>query len=241
MTQRRITPLFLLSLITTPAFAEEPTTGWSGSAELGYVSTTGNTETTNIKGRANTLWQGVIWSNDTRLEFLNLEEDGERSAGKFLITNKTDRILTEKSYLFIFESYEEDRFSGFEYQTSISAGYGRNLIKNDTMTLDVEAGPGYRISKYDEKIEGESKENEAIIRLYGNYVWALSDNAEFQQELTVEGGSKNTISKSITSLKTTIVGELAMKLSYTVKHTEEVPVGTENSDTETTVTIMYSF
>jgi len=87
---------------------------------------------------------------------------------------------------------------------------------------------------------GDDQE-EAILRAYGNYEWQLSDSALFGQELSVEGGDENTISKSTTSLKTTIVGKFALKVSYTVKYTEEVPPGTDHVDAETSVTLVYAF
>lgn len=41
-------------------------------------------------------------------------------------------------------SYENDRFAGFNYRMSETLGYGYRVISQDTLTLDLEAGPGAR-------------------------------------------------------------------------------------------------
>lgn len=227
-------------LLAVQAYAEEPTT-WSGDAELGFVSTTGNTDTTTIKSRAKAEGDWEVWRNTTAFDSLNTKEDDSRSAEKYFISNKTDYKFSDVSYVFGFVSYDDDRFSGFDYQATLSAGYGRTLLSNiDNMSLSLEAGPGYRISKVEDESMDDDQE-EVILRAYGNYEWQLSDSAQFGQELTVEGGDENTISKSITSLKTTIVGKLALKVAYTVKYTEEVPPENDHADTETSITLVYSF
>ena len=234
--------LFCLLAAPFTLLAESDKGPWSGSAELGYVATTGNTETTNIKSRAEAIWEVDRWRDTTRFESLNLEEDDNRSAEKYLLTHKTDYKYSEKSYSFAFQSFEKDRFSGYDWQATVSVGYGRRILNTNTMQLDIEAGPGYRVSRFEEEdANGDKEEDEAILRLFGKYKWDLSDTAVFEQELTVESGADKTISKSVTSLKTTVVGQLAMKLSYTIKYTSEVPVDSRKKDTETAVTLLYEF
>lgn len=235
--------LLSMTLLTGLVQAEEEEEGpWSGSAELGYVSTSGNTETSSIKTRADAVWEVEKWRDTTHFESLNLEEDSERSAERYYITHKTDYKFTDISYAFAFQSFDKDRFSGYDWQATASFGYGRRVLKTDTMQLDLEAGPGYRVSRLEEEDEdGDIEENEAILRLYGKYSWKVSESAVFEEELSIETGSDKTITKSVTSLKTTIVGQLAMKLSYTIKYTSDVPVDTEEKDTETAVTILYEF
>lgn len=232
-------------IFSTSTFAQDADADkspWSLDVEFGYVSTTGNTDTTNTKGKIDLGWETAKWKNRTVFESLNSEEDGQRTAEKYLLSNKSDYKLLDKDYLFAFESYEKDRFSGFEYQATIALGYGKRVFENDSMSLDVEAGPGYRINKFEEEnADGDDDEKGAIVRAFGAYNWKISETAEFLQELSIEKGSDNTITKSSTSLKTTIIGQLAMKLSYTVKVTDEVPDGTDDKDTETTVTLLYSF
>ncbi len=219
----------------------DPEKPWSADLELGYVATTGNTETTTIKTRADLTYEGEKWKNLTHFDSLNTREEEGRSAEKYFISNKLDYKRDDNSYWFMYASLDDDRFSGFEWQATGSAGYGRTFLQSrENMTLDIEAGPGYRASKIADELEGDT-EDEVILRAYGKYQWSVSKNAVFEQELSMESGAENTISKSTSSIKATIVGELALKLAYIVKYTDTVPSGKKHADTETSVTLVYSF
>lgn len=215
---------------------------WSGDLELGYVSTGGNSETSTLKGRADVKREVDSWRYQAHFDSLNSKEEDERSAEKYFLTNKLDYKFSERSYMFGYASYEDDRFSGFDWQGVVAAGYGRRLLETDTMTWDAEAGPGYRVSRLADADTGaDDYEREVILRAYTKYKWKLTDTATFEQELSSESGADNTISRSITSLKTTIIAQLAMKLSYTIKYTENVPAENVHMDTETAVTLVYAF
>jgi len=214
---------------------------WSGDAELGYVSTAGNTETSTLKARSDLRYEKESWRNLLHADALNTSEDDTRSAEKYFLSNKLDYKFSDRTYVFGFTSYEHDSFSGFKYQATAAAGIGYRLLQADTMTWDVEAGPGYRISKVDDDNTEDRDQRETILRLSTKYSWKLSDNATFEQEASVESGADNTVTRSITSLKTNIIGQLAMKLSYTLKSSSHVPSDTKHTDTETAVTLVYSY
>ncbi len=229
------------------AQAQEDKKPWTSSVELGFVNTDGNSKGKTLQGRADALWEAEQWRNNSHLEALNAEADGTRSSERYYLTNKTDYKFNERSYLFGFVSYEDDRFSGYDWQAVAAAGYGYRILDSDTMTWDMEGGPGYRISEVADDATDEDgsdddiKEDELIVRLYTKYQWKISDQATFEQELGSEIGGEKTVSRSVTSLKSTIVGALAMKLSYIVRYTDNVPRETVHADTETAVTLVYSF
>jgi putative salt-induced outer membrane protein len=232
---------FLLALTTNNARAEtEPGQLWSGDAELGYVATGGNSDTSSLKARTDIKRESDPWRYLVHADAFNASENSSRTAEKYFLSNKLDYKFSDRSYIFGFASYEHDSFSGFAWQGTAASGVGYRIIQNDTMTWDVETGPGYRVSKVDDSSEG-SDQHEVILRLSTKYSWKLSDTATFEQEASVESGADNTVTRSITSLRTAIVGRLAMKLSYTLKNSSHVPSDTKHTDTETAVTLVYSF
>lgn len=214
---------------------------WSGDLEVGYVSTGGNSETSTLKGRVDLKREVDNWRYQFHFDSLNAKEEDGRSAEKYFLTNKLDYKFSERSYTFAYASYEDDRFSGFDWQAVLAAGYGRRLLETDTMTWDAEVGPGYRISNIGDTAGEEDTEREVILRAHTKYQWKLTDTATFEQEVTSESGADNTVTRSITSLKTTIIAQLAMKLSYTIRYTEHVPAENKHMDTETAVTLVYAF
>ncbi len=120
---------------------------------------------------------------------------------------------------------------------SQTLGYGRRLIENEKHSLNLELGAGARQSD----LADGSSESELIIRGGLHYVWALSETAEFKQDLLVEAGDINTYVESVTALSAKLVGNLALVASYTVKHNTDVLPFTEKTDIYTALSLEYLF
>jgi putative salt-induced outer membrane protein YdiY len=232
----------LLVTASSTLFAQQPAPVklWSGDLEFGYLDTSGNTEETTITGKADINREKEAWRNKLLFDSLNSSASGDRSAEKYFLSDRLAYQFNQYDYAFGYASYDDDRFSGFDYQATIAAGYGRRLLNDATMQWDAEIGPGYRISRVNDNSPSEDSED-VIIRLYTNYSWDITDTATFSQLVNVESGDDNTISKSITALKLKVIGNFALKLSYTVKYTEKLPNGNKHADTETAVTVAYAF
>jgi putative salt-induced outer membrane protein len=231
----------LLSASMHAAAKDEKSSGlWSGDLELGYVSTSGNTKEATAKTRVDVNREKEYWRYNIALESLNSESSGTRSAERYFFGNRLAYQYTETNFTFGYISYDDDRFSGFDYQATASAGWGRRLINDEVMQWDVEIGPGYRFNKVEDETTAEDSE-ELIVRGFTKFIWDFSDTSTFSQSLNVESGEDNTISKSITGLKVQVNGSISIKLSYTVKYTDTVPQDTERADTESAVTVNYSF
>ena len=206
----------ILLLFTILAQAEEkPASKWSGEAELGYLKTTGNTQTESLHAKGKLVNERKKWKH----------------------TGKSDYNIDDLSYLFIALSYDNDEFSGYDYQATGTVGYGYHIIKKETLKLDLEAGVGARQSK----LNAGTSNSEGVIRGAADLAWVISKTSTFTQFLSVEAGEDNTISRSVTALKMEIIGNLAAKLSHTIKHSSDVPAGIEKTDTESVVTLVYSF
>ena len=215
-----------------------PESTWKAEAELGVLNTTGNTKTRNITAKAKAVNERDRWRHTIKLEALNSSENTATTAERYAASGKSDLKLTEKSYAFGLLTYENDRFSGYDYRSTETLGYGRNVIKRDTLTLDLEAGLGARQSKI---TSSGDKQNEGLLHVAGNLGWKISDTSTFSEDLSSDMGKQSTVSKSVTALKTQIVGNLASKISFTAKYSTKVPAGSTPMDTETAVTLVYSF
>ena len=210
---------------------------WKGEGEFGYVSTSGNTDTANLKARLGLVNERDMWRHSAMLEALNTSDSDTTTAERYAASWQTDYKFSEFDYVFGRLHYETDKFSGYDYRISEILGYGRRVLHHDDMTLDLEAGPGARQSKLE---TGES-ENEMILRLAGRYAWQITEQSRFTQDLSFDIGEDATISRSVTAVQASIVGNLAMKLSYSVENVSDVPPGVKKTDTETAATLVYSF
>ena len=69
----------------------------------------------------------------------------------------------------------------------------------------------------------------------------MSKTSKFTEDLTAEFGEDQDEWKSVTGLSAKINSSLAMKLTYTIKRLDVVPAGTDNTDKEAAVTLVYTF
>jgi putative salt-induced outer membrane protein len=69
----------------------------------------------------------------------------------------------------------------------------------------------------------------------------ISENSDFTQDLLVEAGDENTYLESKTAISATLVGNLALVASYTIRSNSDVPLGTEKTDTFTALSLEYAF
>jgi len=218
---------------------------WTSSVELGFIKTTGNTETQTTALKADAVYEVEKWRHTGHAEGYGQESEdattGETvvSAERYELLGKSDYKFTELDYAYGLIHLKKDHFSGFEYENDISLGYGRKAIKQDNMELDLEIGPGVRFYKPD----NEESQEEALLVLAGKYWWAISDNSKFTQNLIFSIGEVYTDSKSVTGIQANINKTLALKFTYTIRHKSEVPdpATTEKTDTEAAMTLVYNF
>jgi len=223
-----------LLAVSSMAIAED---GFKGSAELGLVLTTGNTETQTLNTKGALAYTKGMWTHAAGLEALNVQGKDGRLSEKYTGAAKTVYRFSDKAYAFGTANGEHDPFSGYSYQVSGALGAGYRALQKSNMTLDLEAGPGYR----ELKLRSGDTDGEAVLRAGGKFAWTLSKTSEFTQEVNTEIGSDATITKSITAITAQVVGSLAMKASLTVKNNSDVPDNVEDTDTETALTLVYSF
>lgn len=210
---------------------------WKSEAELGLVKTSGNTDTSSINTRIDITSEREKWRHNVHLEGYSSESDNVSSAERYQFSEKSDYKFNQFDYLFVRTDYDDDRFSGLDYQASFSAGYGHRFLNRGSMSFDVEAGPGIRYSK----AETMSTEKEGFLRMAAKYVWDISENSRFTQELTSDRSSDLAVSKSVTMVQANLNSSLVMKLTHTIRHKSDVPIGKKRIDRETATTLVYLF
>jgi len=221
----------------TVSAAEENVPQWKAEAELGFVKTTGNTQTESLNAKARVSNERQFWKHELRFETVRNEDSDRVTAERYFLNAKTSYKLNLVSYVFGRAQYEDDRFSGYDYQASLVGGYGYHIYDTEELKWNAELGGGMRENKF----EDGTSETEAIISLATDVNWKISSSANLLQELTIDSGDKRTISRSVTALSTKINSSLSSKISYTVKHNSKVPSGTKKTDTETAITLVYAF
>ncbi|SDL40646.1 putative salt-induced outer membrane protein [Modicisalibacter muralis] len=246
---RRVSPALAIGLLlaATPtlasAFYAPPAPGedapeFSGSAELGYTKLSGNTNSETLIAKGTLSWLSGAWTHILRAETRRVEKDDDTSAEQYLVAGRERYDLDGPHYLFGFARWEKDRFSGYRHQTTMIAGYGRQLLEGPPHSLSVEGGPGYR----HDALENGEDEDLAVGYAAVNYQWALSEHASVQQELSVEGTAENVTTRSFSALTTQLNSHLALRLSHELKSNSNPPdEASANTDRTTTASLLYSW
>jgi putative salt-induced outer membrane protein len=207
------------------------------SIALGYVGTTGNTETTALNAEVLLTYRTLRWTHNGKFQGLAAEDDSVTTAERYYLEEKSDFNLDERQYLFGKGSYNDDRFSGFGYQATVAAGYGRYFAKSDVFTLDGFGGLGYREN---DVIDGDT-EGEGIVTLGEKVAWAISPSSSFVQSFSSDIGEEITVSRFEIGLQSNIIERIATKIAFQARNISEVPAGNKKTDTQTSVSLVYSF
>ena len=217
--------------------AEKQAEPWSGKAALGYLATSGNTDSSSLNSGFSLAYTTGRWTHSLEASAIKASEDDATSAEAYSAGWKTEFNMTERDFLFGRVNWRKDRFSAYEQQLSESVGYGRRLIDTGVHFLNVELGAGARQA---DLLDGTTEED-FIVRGGINYQWKFSETAAFTQDITAESGPENVYTESVSAIKTKLVGNLGLVASYTIKNSSVVPPESENSDTFTALSLEYAF
>lgn len=264
-TKLTLIALCLLPLSTQYAFAEtveEDKSTYTTSAELGFLFKSGNTKSGDIKAAFNLKHEHGHWRNALNINALAKKTELENDTGEDEFTttdNKWDLIAQTnysfqkkgKNYLYANVAYEQDKFSGFVSQSSLSAGWGRHFWESKKSSFFADIGPGV---KYDTlraipangttPAIAETSETAAIIQAQALYTAKINDFVEFKQYLVAKQAlesEKNSAYRSETSISTKLIESLQFKFAFRVDYNTDVEPGFENTNTETSATLVYSF
>ena len=225
-------------LLPMTAYAQGGRDPLEGSAALGYLATSGNTDSTNANANFDLRYTpGEIWHYIFTAAAVGASRDGLTTSEAYWAGAKAQRDYSETDYLFGSVDWKKDRFSGYSDQISEAIGYGRRLMNTERHVLNLEGGAGARQSTLSTGVD----QKETIVRAGIEYVLSLSETSNFTQRALVEVGDENTFSESVSRLSTRVMNDIALVLSYTIRNNTDVPVDRERRDTFTSIALEYAF
>lgn len=208
-----------------------------GQVAVGFAASSGNTDNSNLNASILLGYRADRWRHTLNLVGRKATDSGSTIAERYQATGKSDMDINEDNYLFVTVQFEADRFAGFDRRTSEAIGYGRHIFETDSHRLDMEAGIGGRQTR----LTDGSSENDAILRLAGDYSWTITETTDFTQNLVIMSGRENTFTESVSALNTRLVGRIHSIVSFTVKRNDTVLPGRSKTDTHTAVQLEYRF
>jgi putative salt-induced outer membrane protein len=211
---------------------------WKGNAELGFVQTGGNSDTSSLNLKGKGIRDGDEWRTTVEAGALQSKDTGATTSEKYSFSTQEDWKMMVSGYLFVRFAYEQDKFGGYNSRMSENIGYGFDILKEDAMTWNAELGGGARQSEDTAGV----KTSDSIVRASTVFNWKISGTTAFSQELSTEGSSKGGYTtKSVTALTNQVAGNLSSKISYSVANNSKAPAGTKASDTILAASLVFSY
>lgn len=214
-----------------------------GDIELGFIVTTGNTNTSSAKLKTNLMQDLKNWRNQLKLDSLVKREDEneqELSAARYFTSLQSNYLIedTHRS-LFVYGDFEYDKFSGIQEQASLVSGYGWRFLDTDKDKVDLDIGPGLNY----QKSASEQSNVGYLFRLALQWERSFGERTRFNQNVSAEQSLSglNSRFKSETSLVSQISGALSLKFSYLYRYNSEPEEGKSSYDAETSATFVFSF
>ncbi len=249
----------VLALTPIVAFAEDDKS-FSMDAELGGLVTSGNTNSTSFKAKVDVKKDFVKWRNNYVAEAIYKEDevdasnnsaDKQTTAEKYGFLVQADYKLNEKHRgLFVLGSYEEDRFSGYDYQGALAAGYTDRILKTDSAEWNYSIGLGSSFTRTEDVYSAEGvwladgeSESSAIVRASFDYRYSFSKNTKFTQtfssDIATDSGA-NTKTKAESAFTSNLNEHFALRVSLSITNNSEVPENIESTDKQMAVALVYS-
>ena len=222
---------------------------WSSKSQLGFVMARGNSETETANARFELVHEVERWKNSFRTGALYGETSKRESAERWDASWQIDHKFSERTFIFGALRHEDDRFSGFDYQSSVSTGIGRSFIDTEQTKLSAQLGIGARRLRPEvlvrdeqgfviDRIPGEH-ETDAAGNARVQFEHALTDTAKILNLLQVESGRNNTLTQNELALQVQMNKTLALSLGFNVRNNSKPPGEQKGTDTLTTVNLVY--
>lgn len=242
----------------------QPASGtlFTASAQLGLLYLTGNTRSADIKTGIDLRFERSLWRSFFIFDLLvkKTEQEQEQTNDKQLeTTDQKWSVLSQTNYTldaanqnYVYGSafYEENRFSGFDSQASMSVGWGRRWLENKQSSFDADIGPGFKrdiLQLTPEQISQEldnEVQDTLILQAQALYIRKLNEHIEFKQLLVVKHAierGQNSIYKAESSITSRLIDSLQLKLNFIVDYNSKVEEDKANLNTETSAVLIYSF
>ncbi|SMY18363.1 DUF481 domain-containing protein [Photobacterium aquimaris] len=246
--------LTLLLLATTAANAsEEPTTEASNepspltsSIGLGYQALSGNSNSQTMNGNIALTYTKGRYQTTADAKYIMAKKNGEEDKRKLSASLKAKRMIRDGYYWYGNGSYIDDRYGPYYVDSLVSTGIGYRLFSYETFQTLVDIGPGFRHQNPNldeiksDSIVKQEVVNEPILQSTVDMQWKPLKTLTLSAKVNMVSGKSNTTIESSLNATNDITDNIALNIGYTQTYYSWVPETMKNSDSTTTISIIYT-
>lgn len=224
----------------TPIDAATPK-HFTGSVQLGALISTGDTEEFTENGafdfklvQKKMTYTGLL---SALYSYSRTEDDRNE---RYQAQGQAQYAFTEKNYTFVNTNFIADTDDGYDYIWATQVGYGRRLLNSEKyrMTIDGQAGPGYRIAPTD---DSEVKDEQETLNASLIYAWQITESTSLGENISTSYAESDTITTAKTTLSTKLYKGLGLQFASTITHHTNPASASHKTNTYSTVNLVYGF
>ena len=241
---------------------------FSSHTELGYVSTSGNTDTKTGSLDAMGKWKLEKNTLQLDIDYIYGEQSGIENKNKFAAELNYDYRFSKHFAFNYLVGYKDDKFSGYDYQFYTGPGIKYVAIENDVHILnfqtnilyssDAEMDKFYTDATYTietpypyvpvqgafvDPASGQTNEYASFL-IKGDYAWNITGSLKFIQDLSYRTDIEDSdiyFVNSKTGLLSKINSTFSMGVNYKIDYVNTPPVGNEHTDKTFTLTLSIDY
>jgi putative salt-induced outer membrane protein YdiY len=227
----------LATTLVAPTMAQdERAPGWYDEAQLSFVQTAGNTESSTLgfDNKLERLWENAKFEltlgalraeSDLRTRTAIATADGFRvqessssalTAERYYVRARYDHALSATTLWFVGGGWERNEFAGFESRYSAVGGFGNVWWDTERSRLETDYGLTYT-RQLDLIESSEIDEGFLGIRLGLDFRQTIGSNAEYSLGLVTDGNLDETEdlrAELVNALRVSMNNRLALRISY---------------------------
>lgn len=231
-------------LINTALVNAEPSNedlGFHGSGEAGFNQKTGNVDSESLLARLKLNYSQKQNDYKGLIEIENKTEDDTQISERYVLDLQADRYFTEDKNYYAFANArgEQDEIADLDQDLSLTLGLGKVLYRTEQTRLSTELGLGYQEVDYVGNVETDFSQTTGRIKIDLNH--KFNDNVRFVQDLTYFTGAEQYKTESNSSLRMALNSKLSVSSSYKYRYNSNPADAAEKTDTETNLSLIYSF
>jgi putative salt-induced outer membrane protein len=230
---------------TPPAAPAAPPHTCTGSAELSFVSTTGNTDTQTLGIGGSVECKPNKWTYTAKGAFIRSEADDVVTAKSLDTLFRAARDLTPRLKAYGQFIYFQNEFAGIENRYAVEGGLAYMLFTHPKHTLEVDGGIGYTKEDRVEVIGIPDEDlSFATARTGAIYRWKISETAEFGDDAGFtfnlnDGEDWRFANAAYIAAKLNTI--FSLKLSYAIAYLNNPVPGFGKTDTITSAALVAKF
>ena len=166
------------TLLNAPKPAEAAPLGWTTTASAGINFSSGNSDSSRYHLKLVSAYREAKNEAFYDLAYTFGEDNDVTSEDRLRTTARYNRVLDERNFVGASIGFLRDDLADIAYRATPALTAGRYLVKNDDLTLSLEAGPAFTF----EEVAGDTDSYFAVVAAQ-RLTWALNERSTFKQEI----------------------------------------------------------